>query len=307
MMLAQFHKVAKGRGLVGRAAESNQPVLVADTLHNSEWLPNQLLPDTRSEVAIPISIGEQVLGVLDVQHNIVEGLRPEEIDALQAIANQVAIALQNARQVQQTVALASELASFQSAVSEAAIVATTDVSGKIEAVNEKFVQISKYSREELLGQDHRILNSGYHTKEFMRNLWVTIANGKVWRNEIRNKAKDGSFYWVDTTIAPVLNDRGKPIKYVAIRFDITQRKELEFNVAQRAASLGQLDNITQKIQSTTSIESALQIAVRELGHAFGMKPTFVTLDPGVLAGEPKQAATPNLPNETESLGTGVSQ
>ena len=89
----------------------------------------------------------------------------------------------------------------QTAVSrEAAIVAITDVTGKIEQVNDNFVRISKYSREELIGQDHRLLNSGLHHAEFIRDLWVTIANGRVWRNELRNALKTVHSYWVDTTI-----------------------------------------------------------------------------------------------------------
>lgn len=120
-----------------------------------------------------------------------------------------------------------EISDYKFALDQSSIVCITDQDGNITFVNENFVKNSKFSREELIGQNLRIVNSGHHPKEFFHNLWTTILAGKVWRNDIRSKAKDGTYYWADTTIIPFKNKEGKPYQYVAIRNDITKRKDTE--------------------------------------------------------------------------------
>jgi len=151
----------------------------------------------------------------------------------------------------------AEMRAYQEALFKHAIVAITDPSGHIQQVNERFCQISGYSRDELIGRTHAVVNSGHHPKRFWLDMWRTIGNGKSWHGEVCNRAKDGSLYWVDTTIAPVTDARGKIVEYFAIRTESTQRKRLEREL--RSAAL--TDNLTQ-LANRPALLQALNDAVR---------------------------------------------
>jgi PAS domain S-box-containing protein len=119
------------------------------------------------------------------------------------------------------------LKEFKYALNYTSIVSITDKQGIINYVNEPFVKISKYSKYELIGNKHNVINSGYHTREFWQEMWKTISAGQLWRKEVKNKAKDGSYYWVDTLIMPIKNISGQVLEYISIRNDITEKKKNE--------------------------------------------------------------------------------
>ena len=147
-----------------------------------------------------------------------------------------------------------DLKNFTSALDESSIVAITDREGTITYTNDKFCEISKYSKEELMGQNHRLLKSGYHPPEFYASIWKQITKGRVWIGDIKNKAKDGSYYWVRTTIVPFLGSDGKPEQYIAVRIDITHQKTLEENLKNTLYKIKEADRLKEEFSTMVSHE-----------------------------------------------------
>jgi PAS domain S-box-containing protein len=275
-MLANGHQVSKGKGLVGRAAETNEIVLVPDTTIDPNWLPNPLLPETKSEIAVPILAGEQVLGVLDVQHNITDGLGKQDADLLGSIANQVAIAIKNSRQY-------TENSRFKMGIERSGdAIFITDTKGAITYANPAFEKVYGYAPAEVIGKTPRIIKSGLLTSENYQAFWGTLLSKNALTGEIVNKHKDGHLVYIAGTNSAIVDNSGEIIGFLAVHHDITEQKHNQELTAQHAKQQEALNTITQKIQNTTSVEAALQMAARELGHALGMKSTLVTLDPSAL-------------------------
>lgn len=160
-----------------------------------------------------------------------------ERDAAGEVVGAIAVVIDTTQQhmlQQQLSETLREVSELKTALDAHTIVAMTDARGVITSVNERFCEISKYSSTELIGQTHRIINSGHHPASFFRELWHTIASGKVWTGEICNRAKDGTIYWVNTTIVPYVDGGGQIQRYVAIRVDITERKQAELKIEQMA-------------------------------------------------------------------------
>jgi PAS domain S-box-containing protein len=192
-----------------------------------------------SYIGTRVLVGGQVYSTLSFSSHSprTEPFKPAYKELLKLMAQWLGseIERQQAEQVLQNTL--RELEFQKVALDQAAIVVVTDHRGIITDVNDNFCAISQYSREELIGQTHQLIKSDYHPPAFFKQLWSTIASGHVWHGEIQNRAKDGSLYWVDTTIVPFLDTNGKPFKYLAIRFNITQTKQAEVELRQMSTAL----------------------------------------------------------------------
>ena len=180
----------------------------------------QKLSENIASTISTVSVNEKTRNLLNHSQQMTEELQAQEEEMRQNMEELEATQEEMNR-------VYKEMEAQNSIINSVAIVSRTDVKGNITYVNDEFLKWSKYSREELIGKNHRILKSGHQPDEIFREMWRTIANGKTWRGDIKNRAKDGSYYWVDSIIAPVMNEKGKPKEYIAQRFVINDKKAME--------------------------------------------------------------------------------
>ncbi|MCV9386584.1 hybrid sensor histidine kinase/response regulator [Reichenbachiella ulvae] len=213
-----------------------------DPISKDKWINKKSIPD-HEECAFVTKSGKELFiswaNSKIIENNSVTGTILVGTDITQRKLNDemLSIALQDRD-------------NFRDALNNSALVSITDLKGQIIYANDKFVELSKYNKEELIGQDHRILNSGYHDRSFWKEMWQSLRQGKSWRNDVRNTAKDGSYYWVDTTVNAVFDANGDIYQYMSVRYDITEKKRAEQELIESERNLKSLfDNSAENILS----------------------------------------------------------
>ncbi len=219
----------------------------------------------------PVMVNERICGQICLFYediNLIRWSDDEDAIFLKNIANDLGVWLERKQFFDlQTVSL-SRLRMIESVFDEHAGISVTDKSGKIKYVNDKFCSVSKYPDEELVEQDHRIINSGHHSREFMQTLWRTITKGKTWKGELKNRAKDDTYYWADTTIVPFLDHTGSPYQYVAICTEVTGYKQLEQRMEMQVRELA---------RSNDELEQFAYVATHDLQEPLRAINSFVQL------------------------------
>jgi formate hydrogenlyase transcriptional activator len=242
----------------------NLKQLPADAAHDREALARLGIS---SCLVIPFLAEGKAVGAASFARTTDHGTWPDTlVESLRLATRLIGIGmLQSIRHAEVQTAVGN-LSGFKAALDKHAMLATTDLEGRITYANDKFCAISKFSREELLGEDHRIINSGHHPKEFFQNMWSTISKGHVWQGEIKNRAKDGSYYWEATTIVPLLNESSKPRQYISIRADVTEQKLAQEALLKSCAEIKQLKDRLEA--ESAYLQSEIRVS-HPHGHIIG--------------------------------------
>jgi len=281
-LLESGHSLPLGKGLVGRAALNGETILVSDTTSDPAWLPNPLLPDTRAEIAVPIKAAGRVLGVLDVQNNQTNSLTNQDTLLIETIADQVGVALENIRANQSAQLLLND---YQQLVETApAAIALLDAeTGAFVQANPQMQSLFGFSADDLGklgpvdfsperqpdGRASREASQAY-TQQALEKGYLVFG----WTH----RSLSGREFQAEIRLTPAPSRMGHPMLN-AIITDITERYQQEEQTRKSAQRQEILNQVTQRIQSTATVEEALQVAARELGHALGAKPTLVELQP----------------------------
>jgi len=265
-------RFAKGVGLPGRVWRGGKPTSIFDVASDPNY-PRAVTAagdGICSGIAFPVLLDGKVEGVLEFYSAPPEEPDDELLGLFAAIGSQLGEFLRRRRADKALARSLRELSDLKTAFDASTLVSTTDSAGRITGVNELFIRISGYSREELVGKTHKVLNSGRHPAAFFTRLWQTIQAGRIWHGEVQNRAKDGTFYWTDTTIAPFMDEDGKPFQYIAMRRDITRRKQAEASAAAASARLqAVLDNATQVSIIATDLEGNVTVFSRGAENLLG--------------------------------------
>jgi PAS domain S-box-containing protein len=286
-----FRAAANSRPLVLGAGSSSNTCFpwISDQVQHGRtvvlWNLGQLPPEAardrealmrlgvRSCAVIPLLAESKILGAASFALNMdSEAAADALVGRLRFVSQVLGVGLAQASRDKELWSAVHQLSCFKAAFDEHSAVTTTDAQGRIAHVNDRFCAISQYRREEVLGQDHRIINSGHHPKEFFGEMWSTISQGRVWRGDIKNRAKDGSFYWEATTIVPILDEQRQPRQYMSIRANITEQKLAEESLTRSYAEIKQLkDRLEAESAYLQSEIRVNNVHGQIIGHSAGIK------------------------------------
>lgn len=274
----QVHRLDIGQGIVGTAAEKGEILLIGDVNKDPRYInryPENI--HTNSELALPIRVGGRILGVLDIQSDSLDAFDEHDSIVMETLVDQIGAAIEHAglygevqRELEERRKAEGRISLLVTALESAAnAIVITDRDGKIEWVNQAFVELSGYEQVDVLDEKLNILKSGEHSKEFYEEMWSTILAGSVWQGELINIRRDGTRYFEEQTITPVKDQDGEITHFIAIKQDITDRRISEKRIKQQAEDLKLLNNLNHAINRGSSLQDILDLLSESSKELFG--------------------------------------